>query len=80
MSHLREHDVVRVAQLIQSDRHHDGTAGVKRPPHVGDCGAIVHIPTGSNSEWCIVECVDKDGFTIWLADFAADGLELVQSA
>ena len=80
MAHLQEYDVVQVIKLIQSDRHYDGNAGVKRPPQIGDCGTIVHIPPEPNSEWCIVECLDKDGFTIWLADFTADELELVESA
>jgi hypothetical protein len=44
-----------------------------------DRGTIVHIPPESNS-WCIVECMDKDGSTIWLADFMSDELELVEAA
>ncbi|HEY5137901.1 MAG TPA: hypothetical protein VIJ25_01080 [Methylococcales bacterium] len=79
MAHFHEYDVVRVTQLIQLDRHYDGNEGVKRSPRVGDRGTIVHIPPGINSR-CIVECLDKDGFTIWLADFVIDELELVVAA
>ena len=79
MAEFHEYDVVRVTQLLQPDRYYDGTQGVKRSPRVGDIGAIVHMPPGSNS-WCIVESVDNDGLTIWLADFVADELELVEAA
>ena len=58
------------------DRHYDGNEGIKRPPRVGDCGTIVFIPPESSS-WCIIECSDENGFTIWLADFTIDELELV---
>ena len=79
MAHLQKYDLVRVKQMIQSDRKYDGTEGVKRSPRVGDRGVIVYIPPGTNS-WCIVECMDQDGFTIWLADFVDDELELVEAA
>ena len=80
MAHLKEYDVVRVTQLLKPDRRYDGNAGIKRPPQIGDSGTIVHVPPEPYSEWCIVECLDKNGFTIWLADFTADELELVVSA
>jgi len=79
MATFHEYDVVRVTQLIQRNRHYDGNEGIKRPPRVGDQGTIVHIPPGTDS-WCIVECIDSDGATIWLADFTTDELELVEVA
>ena len=80
MAYFQEYDVVRVTKLIQLDRHYDGNESLKRAPRVSDEGTIVHIPPQTNS-WCIVECVDpKDGFTIWLADFSTDELELVEAA
>ena len=78
MAEFHEYDVVRVRQLLQPDRHYDGTQCVKRSPRVGDKGTIVLIPPGTNS-WYIVECVNSDGFTVWLADFVTDELELVEA-
>jgi len=79
MAEFHEYDVVRVTQLLQPDRHYTGNEGIKRPPLVGDEGAIVHIPPETNA-WCMVECVTGDGSTIWLADFMPDELELVEAA
>jgi hypothetical protein len=28
---------------------------------------------------CIVECVDNEGYKVWLADFTIDELELVEA-
>jgi hypothetical protein len=81
MDDFREYDVVRVKKLNQPNRHYDGTASVRRPPRIGDDGTIVYIPQemqGLNS-WCIVQCLDNDGLTIWVADFTTDELELVEA-
>jgi hypothetical protein len=52
---------------------------VKRARRVGDEGTIVLIYPETNF-WCIVECVvHNNGFTIWLADFSGDELELVEA-
>ncbi len=81
MNHFNEYDVVRVVQLDRPNRHHDGTTGVKRPPQIGDLGTIVHIAPGSpgKNSWYVVECVDKNGLTVWLSDFIEDELELVEA-
>jgi hypothetical protein len=79
MAYFHEYDVVRVTKLIQPDRDYIGTESVKRAPRVGDKGTIVHIPPETNS-WCIVECVNNDGLTIWQTDFNGDELELVEAA
>jgi hypothetical protein len=73
---LSELDVVRVNQLLATTRTFDGTRGVVREPRIGDVGTIVHVLGGGTF---IVEAVDSDGFTLWLADFAAEELELVSS-
>jgi hypothetical protein len=66
MSLFNEYDVVRVIQLVRPNRHHDGTASMKRSPQIGDLGTIVHIAPGSPGKnyWYIVECVDKYGVTV----------------
>jgi len=68
---MDELSIVRVVKLNTSDRRFDGTEEVKRPPRVGDIGTVVHKVGGLN----IVESVDRDGLTIWLADFTSDELE-----
>lgn len=75
---LREYDVVRVERLLEADRFYDGTEGAMRPPAVGDVGTICHEndPSDPNGS-VVVEMVDEDGNTIWLADFAREELELV---
>jgi hypothetical protein len=72
---FRELDVVCVCRLLAPSRTIDGTLDVRRQPRVGDIGAIVHAL--SEDEF-IVECVDADGLTVWLADFASSELEIVK--
>ncbi len=77
---LPEHSTVRVEQLIDEDRPFNGSQEVKRPPQVGDTGTIVHI---TQHRWdgsliYIVENAGPDGKTVWMADFAAEELALVQ--
>jgi hypothetical protein len=68
---LKELDAVKIVKLLKANRPFDGTEGVKRPPHFGDIGAIVHF----GKEVCTVECVDSEGYTVWLADFLIEELE-----
>lgn len=72
---LLELDVVEVIKLLRPNRHYTGTEGVCRPPNVGDTGTIVfvHNPEGPNVMFS-VECVDKNGATVWLADFSPEEL------
>jgi len=78
MLNMRFHelDVVRVTQLLASTRTFDGSPGVVREPRVGDVGAIVQVLGGGTF---IVESVDSNGLTLWIADFAAEELELASS-
>lgn len=76
---MKEFDVVEIVQLIQPDRPYDGTAPFMRPPHVGDTGCIVHIYTDEDKvTGYIVEDVDVNGNTIWLADFLPDEIKPVE--
>ena len=70
---MKEYDVVRVTRLKEPSRSFDGSAHSRRPPQVGDTGAIVHRFGSGRSA---VESVDDDGFTVWLADFDDDELEI----
>ena len=69
---------MKVVFLLQPNRPFDGSAGIRRPPRAGDIGAIVHDygSKGSIGPF-VVEMVNQDGLTVWLADFEADELELV---
>jgi hypothetical protein len=73
---FQEYDVVKVSKLLTETRHIDGTEGVIRQPQAGDSGKIVNIlnESGDNSEY-IVESVDQEGMTVWLADFKHSELE-----
>lgn len=67
---MREYDTVRVTRLARPDREYDGTPGHARPPAVGDSGTIVHeYDPDDPTAPVVVECVDAEGHTIWLADF-----------
>ena len=62
---MKEHDCVKIDKLLSVSRPFDGIENVKRPPHIGDVGTIVHL----TQNFCIVEKVDSAGYTVWLADF-----------
>lgn len=66
-------DTVRVVRLDEPTRYVSGTAAVVRQPEVGDEGAVVQIERGV----LLVESVDAEGRTVWLADFFPGELELV---
>lgn len=79
--HLEERDVVRVVRLRAAERPYDGTEGVLRAPRLGDEGTVVQAAAkGDASATVMVECCDADGGTIWLAEFAADELELTDAS
>lgn len=76
-SNLDTYDIVRVTRLLQPERWFDGTDTVARAPQVGDQGTIVHVHEKDVAY--IVECVERTtGYTIWLADFYTEELELVE--
>jgi len=65
--------VVRVVKLLREERPFQGSKGVERAPRVGDVGAIVHV---YDPNCFAVECVARDGRTVWLADFYGEELEV----
>lgn len=69
---MKVYSTVRVVRLNKSDREFDGTEGVKRAPRIDDIGTVVHV---LSPEDVIVECVDAEGYTIWLADFRVNELQ-----
>jgi hypothetical protein len=75
---FRELDTVRIVKLQTPERWFDGTGGVARAPRVGDTGTIVHLSgaEGQTPE-LTVECVDADGYTVWLASFNPEELMVI---
>ena len=73
---MNELDIVKVIQLLNSERPYDGTEGVKHPPQIGDIGTIVHVYTKDNKEvGYIVESVSSQGYTNWLAEFLPEEVQ-----
>lgn len=71
---MKELDVVKVIKLVRENRRFDGTETVKRPSRIGDVGTIVY----HNEKGCIVESINDEGYTIWLADFLMEELEIYE--
>ncbi len=73
---LAEYTVVRVVQLTDKERWWTGTDDVARPPEIGDRGTIVHVydPNNHNTPY-VVECVDQEGNTVWVADLDPEEIE-----
>jgi hypothetical protein len=77
---FRELDVVEIVKLLTPDRPYCGTEGVSRSPQVGDKGTIVNILSpGEPNMMFDVECVDNDGFTVWLAGFWPEELHRLKA-
>lgn len=69
---------VRIRRLLQSPTEYDGRRADLRPPQVGDVGTlldVLHAP-GLPDRY-VVESAGADGVTLWLGDFAAEELELL---
>ena len=80
MNALKEFDTVKVVRLLDSERKYDGSENVMRPPRIGDTGAIVHIySVDDKATGYMVENVAPNGYTIWLADFLPDEIELAEN-
>ena len=73
---FHELEVVKILKLLDAHRNYDGSQLVLRPPRIGDTGTIVflHFDDGALS-LCTVECVDSEGYTVWLADFLPEELQ-----
>jgi hypothetical protein len=71
---IDELDVVSVKALLQTDRQFSGSDGVRRAPRIGDMAAVVHVLEPGRA--FMVEAVDSEGYTLWVADFLAEELQL----
>ena len=70
---FQELDTVRITRLPVVATGFTGSASALRAPTLGDTGVVVHAADGRY----VVESVQTDGRTVWLAEFAASDLELV---
>lgn len=79
MSALNQGGVVRVLSLAgmecgELDRHW-------RTPDIGDIATVVMmLRTQPGHDSYLLECVDNDGRTVWLATFPSDALEPVEAS
>ncbi len=80
MTALKQFGLVRVRQLLHSPDHYDGWNLNQRLPRVGDTGCIVDILQAPDApDVYVVECIGADGVNIWLAEFAAEEIEVLPS-
>ena len=80
MPAMKRYDVVRVKSL-SADLERDGWRVNARAPSVGDIGTVVEIlEAGGQTPHFVVESIAADGSTLWLADFVAEELEVVERA
>jgi hypothetical protein len=75
---MKRYDAVRV-KFLAAQAERKGWNVNARAPRVGDVGTVVEIlsAAGQAAQY-VVECVAPDGTTLWLADFTAEELEVVE--
>jgi len=72
---FRKYEVVEIVKLSQAPKAYEGSSLNKRAPVLGDRGTIVEVLSAPKVDTCfVVECVEPDGGTAWLADFSAEEL------
>ena len=69
---------VRVSQLLTPHRAVSGSGAKTRQPEVGDTGTVVEYFGNLEGATYLVESMDTEGATVWLAEFSAQ--ELVADA
>jgi hypothetical protein len=67
-------DIVRIVRLEAEERDVDGSADPPPQPHVGETGTVVEQV--DDGIYLVERCTD-DGRTLWIAEFMAAELELV---
>lgn len=77
---LKLFTTVCIKQFVSATNDYDNFGFNQRPPQVGDTGAVVDILTAEmRPSKYVVESVASNGDTVWLAEFFAEELEVVQS-
>jgi hypothetical protein len=72
-----QYSTVRVKALLHPvDKYDGGWNGNRRAPAIGDTGAVIEIIHSAQQDVAyVVECVNADGSTEWLAQFSPEELE-----
>jgi len=68
-------DVVRVVQLEDDDRAVDSSVDPPRRPRIGETGTVVEEV--ADDIYLVERCTD-DGRVLWVTEFLASELELVE--
>src|SRR3954463_13933818 len=66
-------DTVRVVHLLEAEREVTGSSNVPPQPRVGDTATVV---ADVGEGLYLLEACTDDGVTLWMAEFAAEGMEL----
>ena len=64
--------------LDRDPRMTEGTEGVARAPEVGDEGTLIDYGSSEGRSTYIVEKVEEEGGTVWLAEFFLDEIEVIE--
>jgi len=75
--HFQHDDTVRVVRLLEPEREVTGSSDPAPQPRVGDRATVV--ADLGDGLYLLESCTD-DGMTLWMGEFAAEELELVQRA
>jgi hypothetical protein len=65
---------VRVSRLLAPQRAVSGSGAKTRQPKVGDIGTVVEYFGNIDGATYLVESVDANGETVWMAEFSAQEL------
>jgi hypothetical protein len=68
---------VRVSRLLTPQRAVSGSGANTRQPEVGDTGTVVEYFGNIDGATYLVESMDAEGTTVWLAEFSAEELVAV---
>jgi hypothetical protein len=72
--------VVRIKRLLLAATEYNSWGVNQRPPEIGDSGTLIDVlHVAGVEDRYVVECSGPDGIDIWLADFVAEELEIVES-
>ena len=71
---FRLYSRVRVSRLLTPRRAVSGSGAKTRQPEVGDTGTVVEYFGNIDGATYLVESVDADGETVWLAEFSRQEL------
>ena len=75
--HFQHDDTVRVVHLLEPEREVTGSSDPAPQPRVGDRATVV--ADLGDGLYLLESCTD-DGMTLWMGEFAAEELELVERA